>query len=82
MEKSSETIGVEASFWGARIFPLRFVWRGRRYEVKRVALRFERKDGGRKYLCFDVDTGGMVAELALDKENLDWRVTACEPSST
>ncbi len=82
MERTGEMIGVEVSFWGAKIFPLRFVWNGRRHEVKRLALRFERKDGGRKYICFDVDTGGMMVELAMDKESLNWRVAACEPSCT
>lgn len=77
---SSNIVGVEAGFWGSKIYPLRFVWNGRRHEVKRVNLVFERTDGGRKYVCFAVDTGGMVAELALDKQNLQFSITGVEPN--
>ncbi len=62
----------------AVICGLRFVWGGRRHEVKRVNLVFERKNGGRKYLCFVVDTGGMVAELAFDRQDLGFSITNVE----
>ncbi len=75
-----EIVGVEAGFWGGKIYPLRFVWGGRRHEVKRVNLVFERKNGGRKYLCFVVDTGGMVAELAFDRQDLGFSITNVEPN--
>jgi hypothetical protein len=78
----NENIGVEVGFWGRRMMPLRFVWGGRRHEVKQVTLKFERKDGGRKYLGFAVDTGQMLAELLLDKEDLVWRMGSCAPSYT
>lgn len=71
-------VGVEVGFWGTRVIPLRFVWNGRRYEVKRITMNFERRDGGRRYKCFAVDTGGMVAELRLDREELTWRLAAVD----
>lgn len=80
MDTEKEMVGVEVSFWGRKVFPIRFVWRGRRHEIKRVTGKFERSDGGRRYLCFGVDTGGMVAELAMDKDDLSWRIYQCEPS--
>jgi hypothetical protein len=74
----NETIGVEAGFWGKKMVPLRFVWNGKRYEIKRVTMNFERSDGEKKYRCFAVDTGGMIAELRLDKEELVWKLGFAE----
>ncbi|MBI2587560.1 hypothetical protein HYW29_01990 [Candidatus Amesbacteria bacterium] len=70
---------VVAEFEGGQVRPVKF-WRGtREYKVKQVAMRFERRDGGRRYLCFSVGTGGMMAELVMDKEGMDWRIAKCEP---
>jgi len=74
MEEVNETVGVEVGFWGRKIWPMRFVWGGKRHEVRRVTIRFERRDGGRRYLCFGVETAGMVAELALDRDDLTWKL--------
>lgn len=71
-------IGVDVSFWGQKIYPTRFMTEGRRYEIKRVMIRFERKDGGREFLCFGVDTGGAIAELQMDKTDLSWRLASME----
>jgi hypothetical protein len=71
-------IGVEVSFWGEKIYPVRFMLNGRRYEIKRVVIRFERKDGGREFLCFGVDTGGAMAELRMDKRNFEWKIFSME----
>lgn len=65
---------VWVEFDGLRVRPIRF-WHGvREYEVKQVTMRFERSDGGRRYLCFAVDTGGAVAELSMDREDFSWRM--------
>ena len=72
-------VGVDVSFWGSKMFPTRFVWGGRRHEIKRVTMKFERKDGGKRYLCFAVDTGQMMAELAMNREDLSWRLNNCHP---
>jgi hypothetical protein len=82
MDEIGQLIGVEVSFWGRKVVPLRFVWEGRRHEVKRVTLKFERNDGGKEFLGFAVDTGTMLAELLLDKKDLVWRINKCEPSCT
>ena len=74
MLETKDSVGVDAAFWGTKIYPLRFTWNGRRYEVKRITMKFERKNAGRKYLCFAVDTGGMLAELAFDRTDLQWRL--------
>jgi len=73
---------VIVEFSEGKVKPVRF-WRGmREYEVKNVPMIFERQDGGRRYMCFAVDTGGIMAELVMDKESLDWRMGKCEPYYT
>lgn len=71
-------IGVDVSFWGQRVTPLRFMYEGRRYEIKRVMINFERTDKGKKFLCFGVDTGGAIAELQMDKKDFCWRLASIE----
>lgn len=70
----SEHIQVDVRFGYLKMLPVRFYWSGREYTVRRVTIQFERTDGGKKYLCFGVDVGGMVAELALDKQDLTWKL--------
>ncbi len=73
---------IVVRFINNKMQPEMFWLNGREYRVKDIALVWERSDGGRKYLCFAVDTGGMLAELDLDKQDLSWSVAKCEPSCT
>ncbi len=75
-----ESIGVDVRFWGMKIIPIRFYRAGRRYEVKRVAMQFERKDGGKQFLCFAVDTGVNMAELLMDRQDLSWKIKEVLPA--
>lgn len=67
-------------FEKGKIRPVGFVREGREYQVKAIPLIYERKDGGRRYMCFNVDCGGMMAELVWDLQNFQWRVGKCAPS--
>ncbi len=80
MEVVNERIVVGVEFAPGKVMPRWFEWKGREYLVKRVPMVFERKDGGRKYLCFSVDASGMMAELVMDREDLSWRIGRCAPS--
>lgn len=71
---------VVVRFAQGKVRPEMFWLNGREYRVKDIALVWERSDGDKKYLCFNVDTGGMLAELVMDKQDLNWRVTKCQPS--
>ena len=73
---------VLVRFINGKVQPETFWLNGREYRVKSIALVFERSDGGKKYLCFSVDTGGMLAELVMDKADFSWRVAKCQPSYT
>lgn len=74
MTSMSERIDVLAKFSFGRAWPEKFWWHGREYEVVTVNLIFQRKDGGKKYLCFSVSTSGLEAELRLDREELLWSI--------
>jgi hypothetical protein len=80
MEVINERIGVLVQFMNGIAKPVIFSWRGRKYKIERISLTFDRKDGGRKILCFSVDTGGMMAELAMDRESFVWKIAKCEQS--
>lgn len=74
MERVNEAVEVLARFSLGKMSVLRFWWRGRTYEVKRTTIKIERKDGGREFWCFGVETKTMVCELAMEKANLKWRL--------
>ena len=80
MEIINESVGVRADFVGGKVRPVQFVWRGRQYPVRQISLTFARTDGNRRYLCFSVDVGGMMVELAMDRQDFSWRIAACAPS--
>ncbi len=82
MQIINEAIGVNVRFGGGVVLPIGFDWRGHSYSVSRVTMVFERQDGGRRYLCFVAEAGGMLVELVLDRESLGWRIGKCEPSYT
>ena len=65
-----EPVDAQIYFMKNKLVPTRFLRAGRSYTVNRVTVTFERVDGGRKYVCFGVETGGAVAELRLDTKNL------------
>ena len=66
-------------FDGMRVRPVKFWREGREYEVRQVTMVFERKDGGRKYMCFAVNTGGMMAELRMDTQNFQFSIANLQP---
>ena len=70
---------VIVRFGQGKVRPEVFWWNGREYKVKQIPLVFERKDGGRKYLCFSVDCGGMMAELQLDLQNFQFSIGQIRP---
>lgn len=80
MEVVNELVGVRVDFVSGEVRPIQFVWRGRQYRVQRVPLVFSRTDAGRKYLCFSVDVGGMLAELVMDRQDLVWRISRLTPN--
>ncbi|HJZ05098.1 MAG TPA: hypothetical protein VJ327_04530 [Patescibacteria group bacterium] len=79
METVNERIVVGVEFALGKVTPRWFGWRGREYQVKRVPMVFERKDGGRRYICFNVTTDGMIAELSLDTQNFQFSITNFQP---
>ena len=63
---------VLVEFEGMNIRPVRFWRSNREYEVQKINLKFERKDGGRKYMCFAISTNEMETGLVFDREDLSW----------
>jgi hypothetical protein len=74
MERVNEKIEVLARFSQGKMQILRFTWRDRAYDVIRTTIKIERFDAGREFWCFGVQTKTMVAELAMEKANLVWRL--------
>jgi len=79
MENVNERVNVLVKFFDGKTSPTLFEWRGRSYQIKRISLIFDRTDGGKRFLCFAVDTGGMMAELVFNRQDLNWTMTGCHP---
>jgi hypothetical protein len=80
MTAINERVNVLVKFAYGKTTPVIFEWRGRRFTIQRISLIFDRNDGGRKFMCFAVDTGGMVAELTMDRTDFVWKITSCTQS--
>ena len=71
---------VVVRFGGGKVKPEEFELNGRWYRVKQITLVWQKQDGQRKYMCFSVDTGGMLAELRMDLQNFQFSIFNFQPS--
>ncbi len=67
-----QRVEVLAKFEKGSVFPVKFFIGMREVEVQKINLVYQRKDGGKKFLCFAVSTLGFETELRFDRDNLTW----------
>ena len=71
-------IQVGAIFGSNKIIPKWFVWDGRRYEVKKVNLVWQRAEGAALIHYFSVSDDANSYELAFDSKGMTWRLNKVE----
>lgn len=74
-EELFEPIEVITHFQGGKIMPLRFLWNGRAYPVKKINARWAEKLGSAQHIHFSVSSGGPDCfELIFDTGDFSWQL--------
>lgn len=69
-----EKIEVLALFRQARIYPRLFIWREKRYRIKRLNYNWQQRRGRELINYFSVDTGSDLYQISFNNETLGWRI--------
>lgn len=72
-ETIGEQIKVLAVFKNGTIFPHVFEWRGKRYQINKVNLAYQEREGSAINYWFAVESGGLVGKLKYNNFSLIWR---------
>jgi len=73
VDKVQETVRVFADFSGTQVRPVAFIRStGRRYDIKRVNLVYQKRVGDRYHWCFACSDEANTYVLFYDPENLQW----------
>jgi hypothetical protein len=69
-----DKLEVCARFKNGAVTPISFLWRGRKYEVKKVTFTWDHRRGRSLIRHFSVSDGASLFEIAYDSEKADWRL--------
>ena len=79
MTEIGEEIQVIAAFGRRKgLMPLRFMWSGRRIDIKEITYRWDVKAGERRIIHFSVTDGNNLYELSFDPLSIRWRLEGVE----
>lgn len=71
-ETIQEQIAVEVAFLHNKVLPRKFLWGSRVYEVKKVTMVHEEKQGNDKLYYFSVTDGINFFRLEFSTRDLSW----------
>ncbi len=74
LEKINEPIEVLVKFKGRQVLPAKFFWRGKEYEVEKVNLVHQQRQGSDKIYYFSVSDSANFFRLAFFTRDLSWRL--------
>ncbi len=75
VESIQERIKVRADFEGAKVTPILFRRSNQKHKVTKVNLRWEDREGGRKFFYFSVSVeAGDVYQMHLDSSDMSWHL--------
>lgn len=73
-----EPIQVGAVFDRGIVIPRWFLWKGRRYPVEKVTMRWQTHEGQAAILHLGVTDGVNLFELTFNLKTLAWRIASVE----
>ncbi len=82
MERINEPIQVLAKFKKGKIYPLKFSWRGRNYQVQRVDFIHFTHQGEAKIFFFSAICSEANCQLIFNSQTFSWRLGKIELPGT
>jgi hypothetical protein len=71
-ETINQNVHVAALFKAGQAIPLKFLWNGREYPVKKVNLSYTKYEGRSKIYYFAVSDNSNYFKLRFNSEDLSW----------
>lgn len=71
-EQLDEPVETFVQFKNGKTIPRSFTWRGKKHEIEKVGLLYERQNGRVNRHYFSVLSGGALYKLYFDTERLLW----------
>lgn len=71
-EQINEPVNVVSRFSDSRLEPVKFLWHGREYSVKKINLTWSSWEGRSKIYYFAVSDSTNYFKLRFDTEDLSW----------
>ncbi len=73
-EPVRESIAVAGVYEQSQFTPKRFQWRGRAYEVEKVTLRSDVRDGNVHKRLYSLQAGGTLYRVEFNREDESWQL--------
>jgi hypothetical protein len=67
-----QRIKVGATFEGENIIPKWFKWADKKFEIKKVNLKWKSTIGGATLYHFSLDDGKNIYEISFNQKSLEW----------
>lgn len=68
----SSSIKVGAVFDAAKITPRWFIWKNKKYDIKKITYKWKDKEGEAELIYFSVMAEEILFEICLNKKNMEW----------
>lgn len=70
----NERINVIAWFKDAKIYPRLFLWKNKKYEIKRIAYNWQERCGSQTLVYFSVETACGFYQISFNNTTFGWRL--------
>jgi hypothetical protein len=72
LEQVNQPVDVACKFTGNNLIPLKFLWQGREYFIKKINLTYSSWEGRVKFYYFAVSDSTNYFKLQFNTDNLKW----------
>lgn len=70
----NEKIEVLAYFRAGKIYPRIFIWKNKRYKIRKITYNWQERQGYETINCFSVNTGSDLYQISFNSDSLGWRI--------
>jgi hypothetical protein len=70
----NERIEVFAWFKNAKIYPRIFIWKAKKYKIKKVNYNWQERQGAERMSFFSVSTGTDLYQISFNNASYAWKI--------
>jgi len=73
-EDLNERIDCLALFKSSKIYPQKFIWKNKEYEIKTITYNWQERSGSEIIYYFSVSTGVDLYQISFNNTSLRWQI--------